>query len=58
MMKDLRLTRPDFACLQPLVKAQDENLDYYHFRSSDPSLRSISWPVVGRDLASQRGLLT
>ena len=38
MMRDIESHGLSFACLQPLVRPQNEDPDYHHFRSSDPSL--------------------
>ena len=41
MMSNLASHGLDFSCLQSLVKSPEENPDYYHFRSSDPSLVDV-----------------
>jgi protein arginine N-methyltransferase 1 len=38
MMQNLKSHGLDFSCLQSLVKDQNEDPNYYHFRSSDPSI--------------------
>ena len=40
MMSNIQSHGLNFACLQQLVKSPDETPDYYHYRSSDPSIVS------------------